>query len=102
MPPFAVALQEDGVGKAVAGHMLGRDGVPPEVLDGDAGLIAERLEAHFDVRDLFGGEAFLPPGEGKFRPRFPRCNSADLEDFTTRCSFDEASADARFEGKNTW
>ena len=62
-PPFAMALEEDRVGEAMAGHVPGRHAVPAGVLDGDAGLRPDRLESHLDLGVLARREGRLAPAE---------------------------------------
>ena len=66
-----MAPQEDRVGKTVACHMLGRNAVPAAMLDGHAGLLADRLEADLDLGLLARREGGLAPGESRGGRRAP-------------------------------
>ena len=68
LPPFAVALQKYSVGEAMTRDVIGRHAVPSAMLHGHAGFVADRLEAHLDMGDLFRRERFLPPGKAPIGP----------------------------------
>ena len=56
-PPFGETELERCEGEAVAGRVVGRDGVPPVVLDGHAGLSgSSRLEGDVELGAEIGGK----------------------------------------------
>src|SRR6266851_9715847 len=99
LPPFGVVAEEDIVGETVAGDVPRRDRIPSVMLDGDASLIADRLEPHLDLRQLTGGETRLPLGEGYPLAGFPDGDASDLEDGSVGQSLGEVPADAGLEGE---
>src|SRR5579864_449974 len=89
--------QEENVRKSVPRNMLLRHAVPSAMLDGDARLLPDRLEPNFDFGVLIARKRRLAPPEDKPAPGFPSAHATDLEDFSVRQLFDEATAFAAFE-----
>jgi hypothetical protein len=71
-------LQRHGLGEAMACDVALRNGVPGAMLDGDACLITDGFEAHFDLGRLLGREARLPPREDQTPARFPNRDASDI------------------------
>src|SRR6185295_4413694 len=80
LPPLPMALEEQGVGHAVARDVRGRDAVPAAMLDGDAGLGADGLEPDLDLGALILREAGLAPSEGDQGDGGPRRRRLPLRD----------------------
>src|SRR5271170_484718 len=78
-PPVGDVAKCDVLRKSVTRDVLLRDRVPGAVFDGDARLLADRFEPHFDFGRLFRPECRLPPLERKTFPGLPDRNATDLE-----------------------
>src|SRR5437016_5446374 len=70
------------------------DGVPAEVLDGDAGLGAHCVEAHMELGLLTGPKAGVAPTEHEAMRWFPHPHGADLEEAAVVVDLDQLSVHA--------
>ena len=98
-PPFAVAPEKNGVGKAVTGGMLAEDAIPATVDHGHTCVGADGLECDLDLGVLAGPERRLAPTEDKPLTWPPDPNAADPEDGAAGQCFDEAPALTGLEGE---
>jgi hypothetical protein len=99
LPPFAVAPEKNGVGKAVTGGMLRRNAIPAAMDHGHTCVDADGLECDLDLGVLAGPERRLAPTEDKPLTWPPDPNAADLEDGAVGQCFDEAPALTGLEGR---
>ena len=100
-PVLGLPQLEDVQRKAVARHVVLRNGVPTAMFDGNPRLIASRLEPHFDVRHLVSRERPLAPGERQSLARRPSRDAANLERFAIRQIRHQPPAFARLEPQFT-
>jgi hypothetical protein len=85
--------------ETVAGGVLLRDTVPAEVLDDNAGTVADMLEADVDLGLAAGWEGGCPPAEDQLVGRVPDPDVPDLELHAVGVRLDDPAAEAGFDGE---
>jgi len=103
LPPFREAELEGRQWEAVSGGVLGRDGVPAEVLDGDAGsrggVVVDGVEPHVEFGFLVGSEARMAPCEDEAMGRVPNADVANDKGLAVRVGLDQPAFGAGIEGE---
>src|SRR4051812_39544091 len=79
LPPFGEAQLEHVEGEPVPRRVLSRERVPAKVFDGDARVVADRIEADVDLGLFVGREGRVPPTERQPVRRLPCPDPSDLE-----------------------
>lgn len=103
-PPLCKAELKDCQREAVTGGVLGWDGVPTKVFDGDTRLArrsVDVVESHVQFGFLTRGEIGVAPGEFETAGWIPDADTADDERLAVRVGLHESPVGAGFEGEGS-